>query len=214
MDPVLLDFPFTGRWTVQNSPANRVPSHGTHLLGTTYAIDFVAVDAHGRSAPPSFRAVFGTEAPEAFTGFGVPVLAPAAGTVAAVHDGEPDHKARRSPFALAGYALTQRQRVRQGPAGIAGNHVVLATGSGAAPAYILLAHLRRRSTAVAVGDTVRPGTQLGECGNSGNSTEPHVHLQVCDSMDWERARGLPLAFRHPGTGTPWLPRNRDVVETG
>jgi len=214
MDPVVLDFPFTGRWTVQNSPANRIPSHGTHLFGTTYAIDFVAVDERGRSAPPSFRAAFGTEAPEDFAGFGVPVLAPLPGTVAAVHDGEPDHEARRSPLALAGYALTQRERVRQGPAGIAGNHVVLATGSGAAAAFILLAHLRRGSIRAVVGDRVAPGTKLGECGNSGNSTEPHVHIQACDSMDWERARGLPLAFRHPETGAPWLPRNRDVVDAG
>ena len=59
-----------------------------------------------------------------------------------------------------------------------------------------------------------PGTLLGKCGNSGNSTEPHVHVQACDSMDWERARGLPLAFRHPQTGAPWLPRNRDVIEAG
>lgn len=210
MDPVLLHFPFTGRWTVQNSPANRVPSHGTHLLGTTYAIDFVAVDGRGRSAPPSWRAVLGTEAPQEFTGFGVPVLAPVAGTVAAVHDGEPDHEARRSPLALAGYAFTQRERVRRGPAGIAGNHVVLAAGSGADRVYVLLAHLRRGSVAVAVGDAVVPGEILGECGNSGNSTEPHVHLQVCDSMDWERALGLPLAFRHPETGSPWLPRNAEV----
>ena len=157
MDPVLLDFPFTGRWTVQNSPANRVPSHGTHLLGTTYAIDFVAVDGRGRSAPPSWRAVLGTEAPEGFTGFGVPVLAPVAGTVAAVHDGERDHETRRSPLALAGYALTQRERVRRGPAGIAGNHVVLAAGSGAALVYVLLAHLRRGSVAVAVGMRWSPG---------------------------------------------------------
>ncbi|MCC3298124.1 M23 family metallopeptidase [Arthrobacter sp. zg-Y916] len=214
MDPLLLQLPFTGRWTVQNSPANRVPSHGTHLFGTTYAIDFVAVDERGRSAPPSFRAAFGTEPPEDFTGFGVPVLAPAAGVVTAVHDGEPDHEARRSPLSLAGYALSQRERVRQGPAGIAGNHVVLAVGSGPDRAYILLAHLRRGSTAVAVGDTVLPGTQVGNCGNSGNSTEPHVHVQASDSMDWERAHGLPLAFARPGTGEPWLPRNREIFDAG
>ncbi len=210
MDPLLLILPFTGRWTVQNSPANRVPSHGTHLFGTTYAIDFVAVDARGRSAPPSFRAVFGTEAPERFTGFGVPVLAPVAGTVAAVHDGEPDHEARRSPLALAGYAFTQGERVRRGPPGIAGNHVVLAAGSGSKTAFVLLAHLRRGSSSVTAGDAVSPGMQLGECGNSGNSTEPHVHVQACDSMDWDRARGLPLAFRHPETGEPWLPRDAEV----
>jgi len=212
VEPLLLSFPFTGRWTVQNSPANRVPSHGTHLFGTAYAIDFVAVDGHGRSAPPSFRSFFGTEPPEAFTGFGSPVLAPAAGTVAAVHDGEPDHEARRSPLSLAGYALTQRERVRRGPAGIAGNHVVLAVGTGRDLSYVLLAHLRRGSIAVSVGDSVSAGTPVGACGNSGNSTEPHVHVQVADSMDWERASGLPLVFTHPATGEPWLPRNAAVFE--
>jgi murein DD-endopeptidase MepM/ murein hydrolase activator NlpD len=42
---------------------------------------------------------------------------------------------------------------------------------------------------------VTTGQQLAECGNSGNSTEPHVHLQVMDSADLAVARGLPLAFR-------------------
>ena len=39
------------------------------------------------------------------------------------------------------------------------------------------------------------GEVLGECGNSGNSTEPHVHVQVSDCRDWDRAKGVPLAFR-------------------
>ena len=212
MDPLLLDFPFSGRWTVQNSPANRVPSHGTHLFGTAYAIDFVAVDASGRSAPPSFRSLFGTEPPEAFTGFGAPVLAPVSGTVAAVHDGEPDHEARRSPLSLAGYALSQPSRVRRGAPGIAGNHVVLAVGSGTGGSYVLLAHLRRGSVSVAAGDAVAAGSPVGECGNSGNSTEPHVHVQATDSMDWDSARGLPLAFARPGGGGAWLPRNAEVFE--
>ena len=43
-DPVLLELPFRGRWQARNSPARRVPSHGTHRFGVTYAIDFVAVD--------------------------------------------------------------------------------------------------------------------------------------------------------------------------
>ena len=39
-----LEFPFEGRWLTQNSPANRVPSHGTALLASSFAIDFVPVD--------------------------------------------------------------------------------------------------------------------------------------------------------------------------
>jgi hypothetical protein len=50
-----LAFPFTGRWLVQNSPANRTPSHGTTLFATTYAIDFVPVNDLGRTAPFTMR---------------------------------------------------------------------------------------------------------------------------------------------------------------
>ena len=48
---------------------------------------------------------------------------------------------------------------------------------------------------VGAGERVVVGQVLGECGNSGNSTEPHVHVQVSDSADWDRAQGVPLAFR-------------------
>ena len=39
----MMSLPFTGMWKVENSPRRRVPSHGTHLLATTYAIDFVEI---------------------------------------------------------------------------------------------------------------------------------------------------------------------------
>lgn len=207
--PVELDFPFRGRWLVQNSPDRRIPSHGTHLFGTTYAIDFVPVDDRGRSAPRSWRSLISVEPPENFVGFGRPVLAPVAGTVVAVHDGEPDHEARRSQPALLAYALTQAGRVRQGPTGIAGNHVVIAL----APAgpFVLLAHLRSGSVSVRPGDPVRVGDIVGTCGNSGNSTEPHVHVQVTDSTDWATTRGLPITFR-ARSGRVWLPGEGEVVD--
>ena len=45
-----------------------------------------------------------------------------------------------------------------------------------------------------VGDRVGAGRQVAECGNSGSSTQPHVHVQVTDSVDWPSARGLPMVF--------------------
>ena len=45
--PVVLAFPFRGRWLARNSPARRVPSHGSDLFGTRFAIDFIAVDELG-----------------------------------------------------------------------------------------------------------------------------------------------------------------------
>lgn len=210
--PVVLRLPFRGRWMAQNSPANRVPSHGTHLFGTTFAIDFVAVDDVGRSATRTWRSALATELPTAFVGFGVPILAPISGTVMAVHDGEPDHEARRSAPALASYALTQASRVRAGVGAIAGNHVIISpTPSGP---FVLVAHLRQGSIAVGIGDVVAAGEPVGLCGNSGNSTEPHVHVQATDSADPALARGLPIVFVHPdGAHSDWLPRNGDIFRS-
>ena len=82
-----LEYPFAGRWLVRNSPANRVPSHGTALFATSFAIDFVPVNAAGRTAPVTARSLVTPEPPGRFPGFGRPILAPAAGTVVGVHDG-------------------------------------------------------------------------------------------------------------------------------
>jgi len=215
--PILLELPFHGRWMARNSPARRVPSHGTHLLGTTYAIDFIPVDDAGQSARRTWRSFLATERPERFHGFGAPILAPADGVVVIAHDGEPDHEARRSQLALLSYAFGQAARVRAGASAIAGNHVVIALASGGP--YVLLAHLRAGSVRVRHGDTVRVGAVLGACGNSGNSTRPHVHVQVTDSVDWRSARGLPMSFRRPGVASradaaAWMPGESEIVDAG
>ena len=198
---VHLAYPFSGRWLVQNSPADRVPSHGTDLFGTSHAIDFVPLDASGRHTALRPRSLFFPEAPHRFPGFGRPILAPVSGTVLATHDGEPDHDAHRG-LPSVGYALTQRRRLRDGWTGLAGNHVVI----GVAPAVLVaLCHLRQGSIAVTPGQAITAGEVVAACGNSGNSTEPHVHLQALDRMDIATAEGLPIVF---GDG---LPRNGQVI---
>ncbi|WP_111768499.1 peptidoglycan DD-metalloendopeptidase family protein [Nakamurella deserti] len=206
---VLLSVPLTGRSLVQHSPADRVPSHGTWSFGSAHAIDLVPVDGRGRSAPRTWRGVVATESPAAFVGFGAAVSAPAAGTVVQVHDGEPDHRARRSQPALVLYVLGQAARARRGGAALAGNHVVIALGPGGP--FVLLAHLQCGSVRVQPGQAVDGGHRVGRCGNSGNSTEPHVHLQVSDSTDWPTARGVPFVFRR-ADGSTWLPRNGSVID--
>jgi murein DD-endopeptidase MepM/ murein hydrolase activator NlpD len=67
---------------------------------------------------------------------------------------------------------------------------------------------------VAPGDELVVGAPVGACGNSGNSTEPHVHLQVTDSLAWESAVGLPLAFRRPSAAGSWVPPEAEIVDTG
>src|SRR5699024_7208077 len=187
-DPLGLTYPFTGPWLTQNSPASRVPSHGTTRFATAQAIDFVPVDDQGRSAPLTVTSLLHAEPAARFPGFGRPVLAPIAGTVVAVHDGEEDHDAYRG-FPSLGYAWTQRRRLAAGWVALAGNHVMLRTEAGP---VVVLCHLQQHSILVASGQRVRSGDLLGRCGNSGNSTEPHLHLQVIDQPRVHEAAAVPF----------------------
>ena len=218
-DAAVLTLPFQGTWRAELSPARRVPSHGTQLFATTYAIDFVAVRGRRSASTRDWRTMLATEPPDRFFAFGQPVLAPADGRVVSVHEGEADHEARRSQPALVSYALTQAQRARGGPGALAGNHIGLARDGGG---YVVLAHLRAGSVRVRVGERLATGDEVARCGNSGNSTQPHVHVQVMDAPDPHTARGVPLAFRDyrvwPRAGGAavevalGVPGEREVVE--
>lgn len=196
-----LDYPFSGRWLVQNSPADRIPSHGTHRFATSHAIDFVPVGEDSRTAPITFSGLVRPEPPERFPGFGRPILAPADGAVVAVHDAEPDHRAHRDLPSI-GYALTQPRRVAAGWTALAGNHVFIERGG----IVVALCHLQLGSAAVRTGQHVRAGELIGRCGNSGNSTEPHLHILAIDGTHIEGANAVPMTFRGP------LPRNREIVD--
>lgn len=181
--------PVVGRWKALSTPAHRVPSHGTHLFGQTYAIDMLAEpDEHTR---PRFGGFGWTRPASDFPGFGALALSSADATVVHVDDGQRDHRSRNTwatlPLLLAdgivGGVLGYRY--------VYGNHVVLDLGDGT---YLAYAHLQRDSITVALGDQVVAGQQIARCGNSGNSSEPHLHLQLMDRPKPTRASGLPLAL--------------------
>src|SRR5919106_2957228 len=152
LDHVVLRLPFRGTWLARNSPARRVPSHGTHMFATTYAMDFIAVRGRRTATTRDWRTLMSTEPVERFFAFGQPILAPATGRVVSVHDGEADHVARRSQLTLVLYALTQAARVRGGAGAIAGNHVILELGDHSG--YVVLAHLRAGSIRVGKGESI------------------------------------------------------------
>jgi hypothetical protein len=199
-----LAYPFEGRWRTQNSPANAVPSHGTTLLATSFAIDFVPVNEAGRTAPITFGSLLRPEPAERFPGFGRPIVAPVPGVVVAAHDMEPDHDAFRGLPSI-GYALGQRRRAARGWLELAGNHVMIETSTGP---VVAICHLRCGSVEVQLGHGVRVGEGLGRCGNSGNSTEPHVHLQAIDRPDMLHANAVPITFGGR------LPRNGEIIDAG
>ena len=203
--PVQVQPPVTGRWVALNSPANRVPSHGLHAYGQTYALDLVH-EPPDRPRPP-FGSGPGFRPPSEFPGFGQPVLAPADGVVVRVRDRARDHRSRNS-WAGIGYLLIEGMaREALGPGRILGNHIVLNLGNGV---YAALGHLRHDSARVKAGDTVRAGQHIADCGNSGNSTEPHLHVQLMDHPWLAVAAGLPVEFENfevEGQRRSGVPRN-------
>lgn len=75
-----------------------------------------------------------------------------------------------------------------------GNHVVIDHGHDE---FSLLAHMRQGSVVVKAGDRVKKGDRLGKCGNSGNTSEPHIHFHLQDrpGFDPGHAQGLPAQFQ-------------------
>lgn len=122
----------------------------------------------------------GSDLLEDYGSYGAEVVAPASGTVVEVLDTEQDHGINEE---------------NQGS--MIGNHIYLKledTGT-----FLVLAHLRQDSARVKQGDHVEEGTILAEVGNSGNSSEPHLHIhhqrQDPSTTNMFIAEGLPLYFR-------------------
>jgi murein DD-endopeptidase MepM/ murein hydrolase activator NlpD len=194
--------PVAGRWIVMNGPADRAPSHGTHGHGQTFAVDLVYEPQEG--ARPAFGKGASFRRPEEFPGFGQELLAPADGEVVAVWDRGRDHLTRSTWPAVAYMVLESFVREIAGSKYVLGNHVILSLGDDT---YAALTHLKRGSAAVRVGQRVRRGDVIGRCGNSGNSSEPHLHFQLMDHPRALVAAGLPFGF----TGVNGVPANDQAL---
>jgi murein DD-endopeptidase MepM/ murein hydrolase activator NlpD len=189
----VVDFPLRGEWRALNTPAERVPSHGTDYFGQRYALDFARLHESGNRfhRESLARHVFAVVPAAAFLCWDEPVYSAFAGRVVACGDGWPDRMQINALWELARGTL-----FATGPRGtdyrpLAGNFVIVEGDVGVA----MYGHLRNGSIRVEPGQTIGAGAQLGAVGNSGNSTMPHLHFQLMDGADPLTARGLPCAFR-------------------
>jgi len=174
--------------------------------GDTVNVNYHAIVPDQRWAYDLFVAPYltGSENLEDYGCYDVPVLAPATGTVASSHDGDPDVVPGRPSMNL------------KAPFG---NHVVIQLPTGT---YLVIAHLREGSVVVTSGESLEEGQPIGRCGNSGNTSEPHIHIhhqrQDPAAYPVNFAEGLPLFFRdHDGPPMPEggvRHRNGALVATG
>jgi hypothetical protein len=182
--PPVLGPPLKGRgWVAVNGCCLGSGPHRSALQsvngrldnGQRFAIDWMRLDDSDRFVAGDPGVV------ENWAGYGEPVFAVAGGVVVATGDGLPD----QPPGQLPDPAAITLQTVD-------GNHVVLDIGRGL---FVFYAHLRKGSLTVRTGDRVPAGKELGRLGNSGNTSAPHLHLQVMNGPSPLGSTGLPYVHR-------------------
>ena len=129
---------------------------------------------------------------KSYLAYGTDALAVADGVVTEVKDGIPENvpgiDSRAVPITLET---------------VGGNHVILDIGGGH---FAFYAHLQPGTLRVKLGEKVRRGQVLGLVGNSGNSTEPHLHFHIENANSPLGAEGLPYSlpsFEVVGHGWGW-----------
>jgi len=112
---------------------------------------------------------------EDFYAFDEDIIAPADGKVVKVVDGIKDNVPGE---------MDERNA--------AGNYVVIEHANNE---FSMIAHFKKNSILVKSGDTVTEGQLIGRCGNSGNSSEAHIHFQVMDSQDIVYGKSIRILFK-------------------
>jgi murein DD-endopeptidase MepM/ murein hydrolase activator NlpD len=148
------------------------PINGDLWVSERFAIDYLQLSEDGTV----FRGDVAKN--ESYPFFGDDIHAVADGPVVSVLDGLPEQ--------IAGTAPTGLKLEEYG-----GNHVVQDIGNGN---YAFYAHLKTGSVKVQPGDQLTGGQVLGNLGNSGNTTAPHLHFHVMDGPDFLKADGQPFLF--------------------
>ena len=171
--PVALTFPLEGRaYYVAHGGGSPVLNYHNVDQAQRFALDVDKLNLAGTRATGLYPAE-----PERYAIFGDEIQAPCAGEVIEAEDGNPDSRGANTD--------------RQNPAG---NHVVLRCAEG--DVDVELAHMQEGSVAVERGDSVEVGDSLGHVGNSGNTSEPHLHVHAVRTGSGTvlEGEGVPILF--------------------
>jgi murein DD-endopeptidase MepM/ murein hydrolase activator NlpD len=189
---VVLAAPFRGEWLVVNGGRSSLINIHYRLASQRDALDLeLLVNGKERTGDRQKWA--------SFPSWGQTLYAPADGKIVKVVNDLDDNP--------VGHAEGDHP---------AGNHVVIDMGNGR---FVLLAHLQKGSVLVSSGESIRIGQPIAKCGNSGNTSHPHLHLQAQNGPDFSAPdlKTYPILFRdvtcirsgQPRTDAPFFVRRND-----
>lgn len=167
---IKLILPFNGEWTVFWGGDTKTLNQHNGVKFQQYAFDIVINGSNDRSYRTNGRSNVD------YYAFGEKIIAPADATVVLAVDGVADN--------IPGQVNTMY---------IPGNAVMLKTANNE---YLFFAHLKQNTVNVKEGDMIKQGQLLGRCGNSGNSSEPHLHFHIQNAMSFDTATGIKCYFDH------------------
>ena len=162
--------PFEQTWFVGAAGDTINVNHHVAEVSQQFGIDFIKIDS---LSSPTLHQAEGKLLTDYFA-YGAAVHSPVCGTVFHAHDGEKDNDIgicdEKAP---------------------AGNYVVIKAND---EEFVFLAHFQTNSVSVTTGETIKTGHYLGNCGNSGNSTCPHIHMHVQDCGTLGKGVGKNIEF--------------------
>ncbi len=163
-----LALPFKGTWHVLWGGDTKDLNQHHGAANQKFAFDFLATDAEGKTHTGEGNSN------QDYYAFGREILAPAGGVVTDVITGVRDNvPSSMNPYSALGNAVLIRHSKHE---------------------VSVLAHLKLGSIKVAVGDKVNKGQLLGLCGNSGNSSEPHLHYHLQNTPVIQDGTGIKCHF--------------------
>jgi len=160
--------PFKGEWTVFWGGDTKELNYHVENEAQKGAFDIIITDENGKSHNNN------GERNEDYFAFEKELIAPCEAEAVLVVDGIKDNKPGEF-----------------NPIYIPGNTVILKTNNGE---YLFFAHFKQNSIIVKQGQKVKKGELLGLCGNSGNSSEPHLHFHIQNVEDMNKATGAKSYF--------------------
>ena len=188
-----LSLPFKGKWLVfWGGDTSELNQHHS-VPNQQFAFDFVIANDAGRTHKGEGKAN------EDYLAFGSQILAPADGVVIEAINGVRDNvPGSMNPYSAVGNAVLIQHRDNE---------------------VSVLAHFKLDSIKVKVGDKVTKGQVLGLCGNSGNSSEPHLHYHLQNTPVIQDGTGIKCLFEkvaiikdgQPQTKTNYSPIKGDVI---